>query len=99
MREAAPIQCVDPDARALIQRCAAALVESGLGDLIDDMVDAGVFHEGRTLKNGLGNTYLIGLGPMTELFLLECADVARRPWPQDLKRRWITTLAKAIGFE
>lgn len=90
---------VDSRSQALIERCAAVLSEAGLEDVIERMADAGLFREAVTIRSGFRDLVIVGLGPMTELLLLEYCDVAQRPgWSESMKRPYMQMVAEMAGF-
>ena len=90
---------VDPLALELIERCARTLSEWGLEDFIDELSDREAWRAGVWQTETIRGVLLIKLGPMTELFLWECLDVASRPgWSEPTKRVWLLQVMDAIGF-
>lgn len=89
---------VDFKSQALIQRCATVLAAAGLEDIIDHMAEAGMFREAATERKGFRDIVIVGLGPMTELLLVEFCDVAQRPWSESAKRHYMQMIAEMAGF-
>lgn len=89
---------IEPASLDLIRRVCETLKESGLDDVVESMVDAGLFREHMTVRRGFKNIVLVGLGPMTELLLLEFEDIARRRWSDATKRVMMQQAARLAGF-
>ncbi len=89
---------VDPKSYALVERCAHALAENDLPYLIDEMCAAGSFTEAIQTHWPERGVLLVSLGPMTELVLRECIDVAtRKGWPAEKKAEWLRLMMKVAG--
>lgn len=88
---------IEPASYALINRVCATLTERGLDDVIEAMTDAGVFREHMVIRNG-PRGLVLGLGPMTELLLIEFEAIAIRRWSDDAKRMAMQHTAQLAGF-
>ena len=90
---------VDQKSYALIEKCAHALADANLPWMIDEMCDSGSFNEPIQTKQLFDNSIVVSLGPMTELVLLECVDVAaRKEWSTEKKSRWLRLIMTVAGL-
>ena len=90
---------VDQKSYALIEQCAHALAEANLPWLIDEMCEAGSFNETIQTKQLFDNSIVVSLGPMTELVLRECVDVAsRKEWSTEKKSKWLRLMMTVAGL-
>jgi hypothetical protein len=73
------------------------LADGDLPYLVDEMCAAGAFTEKLSAKHEPGVLF-VGLGPMTELVLRECIEVAQRKGgTPDVKAKWLRHVMVMAG--